>query len=128
MTKDKDELLPGSPVPGRLQDSPSTPDDTAESWVRGVSNAVTITGHWEPMHTLALDMPERRRMRLAYGSRELFGIEWWSDRTECDVCITGWDDTTCEAMFSIVSEVIHERAEWWRRWGYAVIRHLPEAQ
>jgi hypothetical protein len=123
-------VLLGNTGTGKPIDPPSTSDEPDDSWVRGISDAsVTISGEWNPsMASIALDMPAGQwsRMRLAYGARTLFGIEWWSERAECDVCVTGWDRENNEATFSIVSEVAHERAEWWRRWGYALVRHLPE--
>lgn len=60
-------------------------------------------------------------------ARRFCGVEWWAERMRFTAKIR--DVETDGPMFSVsmipVGPVVTERAEWWRRWGYAVVRLLP---
>lgn len=95
---------------------------------------VTLDVHWNPYSTIALGSPLGLKVgdaqEIVYGDgRRLFGIDWWAERVTFDARMVSYshdkDSHNYGLDFEMISPTRELRAEWWRRWGYAVVKRLP---
>jgi hypothetical protein len=82
----------------------------------------TFTGTWNG----PTEQTEREFL-LMLDARRMFGIDWWAERQR----FTGRVNTEfSQGQFGVSVEprspIVVERSEWWRRWGFAIVKRLPQ--
>lgn len=85
----------------------------------------TMSGQWDDAHDdrLADTLKPRSSPVTVYpGSVDCFGLTWWRERWSFEATII---PNASGADVQATGPVRREQAEWWRRIGFSVLRHLP---
>jgi hypothetical protein len=101
-------------------------DDSVFETIPKARATFTLSGVWDP-----IGLGERDVVYIP-AARRLFGVDWYPERLLFRARVTGstWASLTedCAWSFEPLTPVRTERAERWRRWGYAIVRRLPLGQ